>query len=588
MHKMTFLAVSFSIFLLLATLGALFVTPATASPEIRRVPTPYPTIQAAINAANPGDIIEVASNTYYEHVVVNKSLKLIGESSSTTIIDGNGTGIVVRCSAPDVEIRGFTVQNGGVSPNSGGIMLLGSNSSIIVGNKIMNNSYAGIVIRDSSNNVIHNNLIANNSWGVWITSPSSLLNTFYHNNFINNLDHVNSFGTATKWDNGAEGNYWSDYVGVDANGDGIGDTGYPDPIFPMDKYPLMEPWSPYRVFLPYNVNTFSNSTLASFNFSQSLKQISFNATSGASGFCNVTIPKTLLNISIPEVRWKVIIDGRLLSTEERTVTENETHTSIYFTYTHGTHRVQITTRMSSTISIAFSSASITVGSNITISGSITAENLTGRPNVTVTIHYRLSGGVDWDTLATRKTDPNSNYNYLWTPDAAGTYEVMASWDGDDATFGNQSNVLTLAVKWTSTLLMALSSDSITLGDNVTISGNVTANDPTNPLRPNVNVMIQCKVSGAETWTWLANVTTDSDGIYSYVWTPDAAGTYEVMASWDGDDATFGNQSHMLTLTVQEAPAGIPLTVVVAAVVAIVIIAAAIVVYFVRFRKPGRK
>ena len=71
-------------------LGALFATPVAASQEIRRVPTlEYPTIQAAIDAANPGDIIQVASGAYYEHVVVNKSLTLVGEGSSTTIIDGN-------------------------------------------------------------------------------------------------------------------------------------------------------------------------------------------------------------------------------------------------------------------------------------------------------------------------------------------------------------------------------------------------------------------------------------------------------------------------------------------------------------------
>jgi pectin methylesterase-like acyl-CoA thioesterase len=41
------------------------------------VPDDYPTIQAAINAANDGDTIFVKIGTYYEHVVVNKSLSLI-------------------------------------------------------------------------------------------------------------------------------------------------------------------------------------------------------------------------------------------------------------------------------------------------------------------------------------------------------------------------------------------------------------------------------------------------------------------------------------------------------------------------------
>ena len=439
------------------------------------------------------------------------------------------------------------------------------------------------------------------------------------------------------------------------------------------------------VFEPEGVYIETNSTVAEFNstipdFSQLLKlrQISLNVTSpyGTIGYSNVTIPKTLLPPS--PTGWKVIINGTLLSAEEIIVTENINHTFVYFTYSKGINIIQITTRMSSTISMDLSSDSIDLGSSVTISGNITAEDLTARPNVTVTIQSRPSSG-NWTTLDTVETEPSGNYTYPWEPGSAGIYEVMASWEGDNATIGAESdvqtlkvmenstisiaisstsitfgsgvtvsgsinplrpnirvyiqyrltgeelwptagetlteqdssyaftwtpdeagtyevrttwlgdettygatsNVLTLAAKWTSTISIALSSTEITQGKSVTISGNITAAD--NTARANVSVTILHRLSG-ENWTTLDTVETDPNGNYTYAWKPETEGTYYIMASWEGDDITFGNESEVLTLTVKEAPAGIPLEIVAVAVVVIIVIAA-IVVYFVKVRKP---
>lgn len=97
-------------------------------------------------------------------------------------------------------------------------------------------------------------------------------------------------------------------------------------------------------------------------------------------------------------------------------------------------------KLSSSISITASPTSITVGESITISGSI---NLT-RVGATVTILYRMVGET-WDTLAIVITNGNSQYSYTWTPRASGTYEVKASWPGDESTLPDESDVQTITV-----------------------------------------------------------------------------------------------------------------------------------------------
>jgi hypothetical protein len=162
----------------------------------------------------------------------------------------------------------------------------------------------------------------------------------------------------------------------------------------------------------------------------------------SASFCNVTIPKALLPAPTPPHVWAVLINGTALSTGEITVTENATHTSIYFTFPPGINDVQITTLfMSSTISMSLSETSISLGSSLTISGAISPV----RPNKTVTVYNRIKGATTWNTLANVTTNQNGVYTRTWKPGKKGTYEVMASWKGDNKTLPAGSGVLTLDV-----------------------------------------------------------------------------------------------------------------------------------------------
>lgn len=65
-----------------------------------------------IAQANPGDTIEVPPGLYSEHLIIDKPLSLVGRGNPT--IDGGGTGDIIRITAPNVSIRGFTIRNTGI------------------------------------------------------------------------------------------------------------------------------------------------------------------------------------------------------------------------------------------------------------------------------------------------------------------------------------------------------------------------------------------------------------------------------------------------------------------------------------------
>jgi len=169
----------------------------------------YSKIQDAIDNASDEDTVFVYddSSPYYENVVVNKSINLIGEDKDITIIDGGGSeSTVVYVSADWVNISGFTIRNGisgiriycseyntitgNIISNNifDGISLYDSNSNTIIGNTISSNNNDGIILHGSSSNTITGNTISsNNNYGIILSGSNS--NTISGNTISSNHDY---------------------------------------------------------------------------------------------------------------------------------------------------------------------------------------------------------------------------------------------------------------------------------------------------------------------------------------------------------------------------------------------------------------
>jgi parallel beta-helix repeat protein len=153
--------------------------PAFANNKTISKPVSRGYIQDLIDNVSPGDTIYIPSGTYYENIVINKSISLIGEDKYTTVIDGGSVGDVIDISADWVNISGFTIQNSGHKNNEAGINLE-SNFSTISGNIFTDNNFCADV-RFSKYNTFSDNIISLTFSGIHLTFSDY---NIVSNNFI--------------------------------------------------------------------------------------------------------------------------------------------------------------------------------------------------------------------------------------------------------------------------------------------------------------------------------------------------------------------------------------------------------------------
>lgn len=149
--------------LILSLLPFTKFTPVTSSsPQPTSRLTPHASLfdlQAAIDAAAPGEVIQVPPGVYTGNFVIEKPLTL--EGIDWPVIDGNNQGNVIEINqAPDVTIRGLVIRNSGdrLDKENAGIAV-DQSPRLVAENNRLENTLFGIYIKDSEDSRIAHNLI---------------------------------------------------------------------------------------------------------------------------------------------------------------------------------------------------------------------------------------------------------------------------------------------------------------------------------------------------------------------------------------------------------------------------------------------
>lgn len=159
----------------------------------------------------------ISNNRIYNNTKNGISIRSVGLDTIYNQIIGNiiynNTEYGIENTARYTEILGENL----ISENLYAIKNNNGDDTIIFNNSFFNNMLYGVVILDNSDN-----------------------NIIYANNFTLNPINAYDYSTSTQWDNGVSGNYWSNYIGLDANDDGFGDTPYDLPPLggSVDHYPI--------------------------------------------------------------------------------------------------------------------------------------------------------------------------------------------------------------------------------------------------------------------------------------------------------------------------------------------------------------
>jgi len=222
-------------------------------------------------------LINTRNTTITQNTITNQSSGIELESASNNTITNNfihantnyGINVV---SSNNNSFAGNTITGNGI-----GICVKASSNNSIYRNNITANNQAirfvNSIAANSTYNTVNENNITLNEIHIYTESGANY-NAIYHNNFLNNTQQQNDYSDYSQygpvvlsdvinsWDNGSEGNYWSDYEDKYTNATELGNSGVWDipysvwdipysvldipyyiPVIGVDNFPLIQPFT---------------------------------------------------------------------------------------------------------------------------------------------------------------------------------------------------------------------------------------------------------------------------------------------------------------------------------------------------------
>lgn len=125
-----------------------------ATADTLRVPADFTTIQAAVDAARPGDVIDIAKGTYDESVVISGKNQIALRGKAKPTIDGGDSAVPLRIEDSDaITVDGLVLANG----LENDLEIVGSSNVVIQRCQLDGGALDGIGVDDSTNVLIEKN-----------------------------------------------------------------------------------------------------------------------------------------------------------------------------------------------------------------------------------------------------------------------------------------------------------------------------------------------------------------------------------------------------------------------------------------------